>query len=43
MIKIRATSLRWRLLAGLLLPLSALIGANAWFGYDRAVQVANEA
>lgn len=43
MIKIRATSLRWRLLAGLLLPLSALIGVNAWFGYDRAVEVANEA
>lgn len=43
MFEIRATSLRWRLLAGLLLPLSALIGANAWLGYDRAVQVANEA
>ncbi len=43
MFEIRATSLRWRLLAGLLLPLSALIGANAWLGYDRAVQAANEA
>jgi two-component system sensor histidine kinase TctE len=43
MLEIRATSLRWRLLAGLLLPLSALIGANAWLGYDRAVQAANEA
>jgi len=36
-------SLRSRLLLGLLLPLLVLIGANAWFGYDRAVQAANEA
>ena len=39
----QAPSLRWRLLAGLLLPLLALMAANAWFGYDRAVQAANEA
>lgn len=38
-----ALSLRWRLLAALLLPLSALIGANAWWGYDRAVVAANDA
>lgn len=38
-----AISLRWRLLAALLLPLSALIGANAWWGYDRAVLAANDA
>jgi two-component system sensor histidine kinase TctE len=38
-----ALSLRWRLLAGLLLPLLALIGVNAWLVYDRAVQAANEA
>jgi len=38
-----ALSLRSRLLLGLLLPLLVLIGANAWFGYDRAVQAANEA
>lgn len=39
----RPASLRTRLLAGLLLPLTALIAVNAWFGYDRAVQVANDA
>jgi len=39
----RAWSLRWRLLAGLMLPLSVLMGVNAWLGYDRAVQAANEA
>lgn len=39
----RARSLRWRLLAGLLGPLGALIAVNAWLGYDRAVQAANEA
>jgi two-component system sensor histidine kinase TctE len=39
----RALSLHWRLLAGLLLPLGALMGINAWLGYDRAVQAANEA
>jgi two-component system sensor histidine kinase TctE len=38
-----ALSLRWRLLLGLLLPLAALMGMNAWLGYDRAVQAANEA
>ncbi|MEY5027955.1 MAG: Sensor protein QseC [Pseudomonadota bacterium] len=38
-----ALSLRSRLLLGLLLPLLLLIGANAWFAYDRAVQAANEA
>lgn len=36
-------SLRWRLLLGLLLPLAALMGVNAWLGYDRAVQAANDA
>lgn len=40
---VRARSLRWRLLAGLLLPLLVLIAANAWLSYDRAVQAANEA
>ena len=39
----RTPSLRLRLLAGLLLPLLALMGANAWFAYDRAVHAANEA
>lgn len=39
----QALSLRWRLLAALLLPLSALIGANAWLAYDRAVNAANDA
>lgn len=43
MAELQALSLRWRLLAALLLPLSVLIGANAWWGYDRAVQAANEA
>lgn len=38
-----ALSLRWRLLAGLMLPLALLMGVNAWLGYDRAVQAANEA
>lgn len=38
-----ALSLRSRLLLGLLLPLLVLMGANAWFGYDRAVQAANDA
>ena len=41
--ELHALSLRWRLLAALLLPLSALIGANAWWGYDRAVHAANDA
>lgn len=36
-------SLRWRLLAFLLLPLLLLVGAQAWFGYDRAVHAANDA
>ncbi len=36
-------SLRWRLLALLLLPLLLLVGAQAWFGYDRAVHAANDA
>lgn len=39
----QALSLRWRLLLWLLLPLAALMGGNAWLGYDRAVQAANEA
>ena len=39
----RALSLRWRLLAWLMLPLALLMGLNAWLGYDRAVQAANEA
>ena len=39
----RTLSLRWRLLAGLMLPLALLMGVNAWLGYDRAVQAANEA
>ena len=41
--ELHALSLRWRLLAALLLPLSVLIGANAWWGYDRAVHAANDA
>lgn len=41
--EVRSPSLRLRLLAALLLPLLALIAANAWLGYDRAVQAANEA
>ena len=36
-------SLRWRLLGSLLLPLLLLMGLNAWLGYDRATQAANEA
>lgn len=36
-------SLRWRLLAFLLLPLLLLVAAQAWFGYDRAVHAANDA
>lgn len=36
-------SLRWRLLALLLLPLLLLLGAQAWFGYERAVHAANDA
>ena len=43
MAELQALSLRWRLLAALLLPLSVLIGANAWWGYDRAVHAANDA
>lgn len=43
MAEARTPSLRWRLLAGLLLPLVTVMGANAWFAYDRAVQAANEA
>ena len=41
--ELQALSLRWRLLAALLLPLSVLIGANAWWAYDRAVHAANDA
>lgn len=36
-------SLRTRLLGWILVPLAALIGINAWLGYGRAVQAANEA
>ncbi len=36
-------SLRWRLLAFLLLPLLLLVAAQAWFGYERAVHAANDA
>ena len=36
-------SLRARLLGWILLPLSALIGVNAWVGYGQAVQAANDA
>lgn len=36
-------SLRTRLLGWILLPLVVLIGINAWLGYGRAVQAANEA
>ena len=43
MLERRALSLRWRLLLGLMLPLAVLMGVNAWLGYDRAVQAANEA
>lgn len=43
MVEKHPRSLLWRLLAGLLLPLMALMAANAWWGYDRAVQAANEA
>lgn len=38
-----AASLRRRLLSWILLPLTALIGVNAWVGYGNAVQVTNEA
>lgn len=38
----RPSSLRQRLLLGLLLPLIVLIGINAWWSYGRAIQVANE-
>lgn len=43
MAEILTLSLRWRLLTGLLLPLAALIGTNAWLGYDRATHAANDA
>lgn len=36
-------SLRRRLLGWLLLPLLLLMGVNAWWGYQRAAQVANDA
>ena len=36
-------SLRWRLLALLLLPLLLLVAGQAWFGYERAVHAANDA
>lgn len=36
-------SLRTRLLGWILVPLAVLIGINAWLGYGRAVQAANEA
>ena len=35
-------SLRGRLLAWILGPLTALIALNAWVGYGHAVQAANE-
>ncbi len=38
-----AMSLRRRLLSWILLPLTGLIGLNAWVGYGNAVQAANEA
>jgi two-component system sensor histidine kinase TctE len=38
-----ARSLRWRLLALLLVPLVLLVAAQAWFGYERAVHAANDA
>lgn len=38
----RPSSLRRRLLSGLLLPLVGLIGINAWWSYGRAIEVANE-
>jgi two-component system sensor histidine kinase TctE len=38
-----AASLRRRLLSWILLPLTGLIGVNAWIGYGNAVQVTNEA
>ena len=38
----RPSSLRRRLLSGLLLPLIGLIGINAWWSYGRAIEVANE-
>ena len=36
-------SLRRRLLSWILLPLTGLIGVNAWVGYGNAVEAANEA
>lgn len=38
----QASSLRRRLLSGLLLPLIALMLINAWWSYGRAIEVANE-
>lgn len=38
----KPSSLRRRLLSGLLLPLIGLIGINAWWSYGRAIDVANQ-